>query len=196
MNNATTVRRAASWLTLSVAIGLCIAPAAQADPVQIALDNLTFDPAGPLGPEVLTGSFFFDPLTFTVSSVTIAASGATDAIGIGSFQFGIVSPTGNEPNEFLFLDPFGDSLDLALSEGTVPHTYAPADATLTAEGLMLEVGLGVETAGVETASDGSFSVIASSTSPVPEPSSLIALALGLVSCGIARVRRSRRLGSS
>ncbi|HEV2398077.1 MAG TPA: hypothetical protein VGS27_14110 [Candidatus Sulfotelmatobacter sp.] len=158
---------------------------AQASPVQITLNNLTFGSSLGYGSEIFNGSFLYDPTSNTISGVNISATGATDSFLGGALDFLGVEITGFEPFEFAFDDGsgFGDALVLNLASGLSASSYGFADATLFPSALG---SLGFVD---EYASSGSFSVNANGATPTPEPDSLLLLFTGMLLLCLGRFVR-------
>ncbi|MFI5072325.1 MAG: PEP-CTERM sorting domain-containing protein [Terriglobales bacterium] len=176
------IRSAIVLLLFSLAGFFAGAPPAQASPVQITLNSITF--AGSSGSEIFTGSFFYDPVLNAISSVSILGTGATDA-SLGGFadMFGSVVPTGIEPDQFAFSDAFNDFLVLNLPLGLSNSNYGFSDADISLGLLFSVVGFSPE-----AASFGDFSVNGGVAS-TPEPRALLLLLTGLVLLGLRRFVR-------
>lgn len=166
-------------IVLSVVGFLVAASPAEADSVQITLNNLAFDSAS--GPEDFNGSFLYDTVLNAISSVSILATGATDSLLGTPLLFGGVDSTGIEPFQFQFDDgAYGDFLILSLPSGLSASSYGFQDASLLPNAL---ASLGFI---FESASSGSFSVVDLTIVPTPEPGTLLLLFTGLLLLGLLR----------
>ena len=164
-------------------VGLLVAASpAEADSVQITLNNLAFD--SPSGPEDFNGSFLYDTVLNAISSVSIAATGATDSLLGSALLFGGVDSTGIEPFQFQFDDGLDDFLNLSLSSGLSASSYGFGDASLLPLGGLASLGFGYE-----LASSGSFSVVDLTIVPTPEPGTLLLLFAALLLLGLHRFVR-------
>jgi len=167
-------------------VGLLVAASpAEADSVQITLNNLAFDSSFGSGPEDFNGSFLYDTVLNAISSVSIAATGATDSSLLGAaLLFGGVDSTGTEPFQFQFDDGLDDFLNLSLSSGLSASSYGFGDASLLPLGGLASLGFGYE-----LASSGSFSVVDLTIVPTPEPGTLLLLFAALLLLGLHRFVR-------
>jgi len=166
-------------------VGLLVAASpAEADSVQITLNNLAFDSSFGFGPEDFNGSFLYDTVLNAISSVSIAATGATDSLLGSALLFGGVDITGNEPFQFQFDDGLDDFLNLSLPSGLSASSYGFQDASLLPFGGLASLGFGYE-----LASSGSFSVVDLTIVPTPEPGTLLLLFAALLLLGLHRFVR-------
>ena len=169
-------------IVFSVAGFLVAATPAEADSVQITLNNLAFDSLS--GSEDFNGSFLYDTVLNAVSSVSILATGTTDSLLGSALLFGGVDSTGMEPFQFQFDDGgYGDFLILSLPLGQSASSYGFDDASLLPNAL---ASIGIV---YESASSGSFSVVDRTMVPTPEPDTLLLLFTGLLLLGRHRFVR-------
>ena len=158
------------------AAGLFNAPSAHAAPIVWTLSNVEFDDG-----RSVTGSFAFDADTTTYSLITLNVSGLL----VGTFD--AIAPSATDSLAYFLRS--GDGPDFT-NDFVVRFSLANA---MTNAGGLINLNLPGSGMGLSTVADGSadspfsFGISGSiSAAEIPEPSTLLLVALGLMSLRVAK----------